>query len=627
MGTTDAMPRDLVLDEIVEALRDGIAVFDASAVLTHVNGAFRTLNPSIADILSPGLEWDRMLIEMVARGCFAPSIRERLQWMESRLDPDERPLPPLIVEMRNAGVHEFTVRQTARGGFVLTQSDVTARSQADEDEREADALLRQVMEACPAALVMSRITDGQIIYRSPAARDLLGPGRNAGAHFVSATERADFVTDLLPEGRIDEMTLELERTDGSQFPALVSARLIEYRGEEVVVSSVVDITKEVALRKTLSQQRERIFQAEKLSALGELLAGVAHELNNPLSVVVGHSLMMREEADDPNTIARIEKIGDAAERCAKIVKSFLAMARQQKVDATSVSLSSIIDAACETITSDTSLNSPELIVEIPSDLPPILAERGPLEQVFGNLLVNACQAMQSSGTGKRITLAARLLPGGESIGIDVVDDGPGIPGNIGKRVFEPLFTTKPAGQGTGIGLAFCHRVIHSHGGTIELLPAEQGAHFHITLPVARGESAVTKAGAVSSADREGCILVIDDEQDVADLISEILKREGYTVEVASSGEEGLELATAHDFDGILTDMNMPGMGGRGFFEALQRRRPEFVGRVAFVTGDTMSPSVREFLDGTGSRYLEKPIAPQDLRDLVRALIAGGNDNG
>jgi signal transduction histidine kinase/ActR/RegA family two-component response regulator len=624
MVATELSSDPRLLDEVVDALRDGVALFDASARLIHANEAFKLLNPKLADVVIPGMEWDNLLIEMVARGAVAPSTRERLQWMESRLEPGEDSIPPLTVKMRESGVHEFTMRQTSGGGFVLTQSDVTTRSQSDEDEREADALLRKVMEACPAALVMSRITDGQIIYRSPAARDLLGPGQNAGNHFVSRTERGDFVTALLPEGRIDELTIELRRTDESCFPALVSARLIEYRGDDVIVSSIVDITKEVALRKTLAQQRERIFQAEKLSALGELLAGVAHELNNPLSVVVGHALMMREETSDPQTIARIEKIGDAAERCARIVKSFLAMARQQKVDAKPSDLATIIAAARSTFMPE---NAPEIIIELPDDLPFVLAERSQLEQVFGNLMLNASQAMVTSSTGDRITLTARLLPGGESIGIDVVDNGPGIPAEIGKRVFEPLFTTKPAGQGTGIGLAFCHRVIHSHGGTIEIMPSDEGAHFHITMPVAGAMTRPADEMSAHGNGGEGHVLVIDDEEDVADLISEILKREGYQVDCAPSGEEGLELATTHDYDAILTDMNMPGISGRGFHEALGRRRPALLGRVAFVTGDTMSPDVRDFLDQVGCEFLEKPIAPKDLRELTRRVVAGVKGRG
>ena len=333
---------------------------------------------------------------------------------------------------------------------------------------------------------------------------------------------------------------------------------------------------------------------------------------------------MREEASDPQTIARIEKIGDAAERCARIVKSFLAMARQQKVDAKPSDLAAIIDAACSTFMPE---NAPGVTIEMPDDLPRILAERSQLEQVFGNLLLNAAQAMETSGKGDGIVLRARLLPGGESIGIDVIDNGPGIPAEIGKRVFEPLFTTKPAGQGTGIGLAFCHRVIHSHGGTIEIMPSDEGAHFHITMPVA-GETRRSAADTSAQGNGgEGHILVIDDEEDVADLISEILKREGYQVDCAQSGEEGLELATTHDYDAILTDMNMAGISGRGFHEALGRRRPELLDRVAFVTGDTMSPDVRDFLDHAGCEFLEKPIAPNDLRELTRRVVAGVNSRG
>ena len=424
------------------------------------------------------------------------------------------------------------------------------------------------------------------------------------------------------------MSLTLRDTDGNTFPSLVSARLIEYRGYDVVVSSLVDISKEVALRKRLASQRERLFQAEKLSALGELLAGVAHELNNPLSVVVGHALMMREETTDPETLRRVTQIGDAAERCTKIVKSFLAMARQQDVDAEPVSFADILLSARSSLEQAGGELSIDVVEELQPDLPRIQGDASQLEQVFMNLLLNAEQAIADVSTKGKIVISAHLGPEEEMITVDVQDNGPGIPDDIGARVFEPLFTTKEVGKGTGIGLAFCHRVINSHGGTIEIMPSESGAHFRIILPTANKEaaSALATPNAGGLVQRQCEVLVIDDEEEVANLIREILERAGYTVRIANSGEKGLDCVKGQNFDAILTDMNMPGMGGQGFYETIAREYPEACETIAFVTGDTMSPKVRNFLDRTSTRYLEKPISPAELRSLVANIVGASTDD-
>ncbi|SLK02867.1 hybrid sensor histidine kinase/response regulator [Novosphingobium mathurense] len=609
-----------LIGEVIDALPDGLAIFDDGARLVQANRRFRELNPLVAELVEPGLDWGLLLFEMAARGAISARSREALESMEMRLGDDERAQPPLELETRQGMIHALTMRQTATGGFVLTQSDITEARQREESDREADALLREVLEACPANLVMARIGDGQIIYRTPAARELLGSGRDFGAHFASRGQRADFITALLPEGRVDEMRVDALRPDGDPFPCLASARLIDYRGEDVVLYSMVDISKEAALRKTLSEQRERIFQAEKMSALGELLAGVAHELNNPLSVVVGHALMMREEASDPDTIRRIEKIGSAAERCTGIVKSFLAMARRQNLKVEAIDFATAIRDAIDTLEQGTGALTAKVELDVAPDLPPLQGDAGQIRQVFMNLVANADQAIRDGG-GSRITVRAREEPGGASLTIDVIDDGPGISTDSAKRVFEPLFTTKAPGQGTGIGLAFCHRVVNAHGGTIALMPASKGAHFRITLPLAEPESEspheVERPEPVAATGR---VLVIDDEKDVSDLIREILRKEGFQVDSAASAERGLALARSGSYRLILTDLNMPGMGGRGLFETLSGERPEIAERVAFITGDTMSPEVRAFLDRANRPYLEKPVAPRDLRGLVTTML-------
>jgi two-component system NtrC family sensor kinase len=203
--------------------------------------------------------------------------------------------------------------------------------------------------------------------------------------------------------------------------------------------------------------------------------------------------------------------------------------------------------------------------------------------------------------------------------VKVEDNGPGIAEDIRSRIFEPFFTTKEVGTGTGIGLAFCHRIIEAHGGTIRVA-SRPGVYtaFFVRLPAtprARpaeiGEPAVAASGL--------SVLVIDDEPDVADLIAEVLRGEGHGVSVANSGEQALEQMAKRPFGLILSDLNMPRLSGAELHERLSAANPEFVSRLAFITGDTMSSKTRDFLDGSGRPCLEKPIRPDALRHLVAAF--------
>ncbi|WP_138471395.1 ATP-binding protein [Poseidonocella sp. HB161398] len=613
-----------LLGDLMDTLSEGLAVFDENAVLLRFNAAFRQMNPAIADILAEGLEWDILLREWVLREGLPAETGERLSFMEARLAEGDWMVTPLEFDAGERAC-ELVLKSTAAGGLVLVQSDITERRAYEENARAADQLVRQVLESCPANIIMARVGDGEVIYRSPAAAELLGTAQRTHAHFASRDERADFITALLPEGRVDDMAVTGIRADGTRFPCLVSARLIPYRGEEVIVSATVDISKEVELRRKLADQREQIFQAEKMSALGELLAGVAHELNNPLSVVVGHALMLREESIDAEALRRVGKISDAAERCTRIVKSFLAMARQQPAQLVPVDLAATAELALDALRGSAEGIRAEVETAIAPDLPMVRGDAQQLGQVVINLVANADQAIRDSGTGGRIRMSLRAVPGQDMVELAVSDDGPGIPVALRTRIFDPLFTTKPAGSGTGLGLALCHRIVTAHAGRIQVAARPgPGAEIRVSLPVTRELEAAEAAGNGAEAPApRGRILVIDDEEDVSDLIREILERDGFEVTVAASGEAGLELALSRDFALILSDLNMPGLDGRGLYERLLRDRPGLARRTGFVTGDTMSPQARGFLDGAGRPCLEKPVSPGELRRLARTMLGEG----
>ncbi len=612
-----------MLEEVIDALTEGLAIFDENAVLLRFNAGFSEMNPAVADLLAEGLDWSILLREWVMRGGLSAGDAERLSFMEARLAGGDWMVTPLEIEAGDR-VTEILLRSTAAGGFVLVQTDVTERRAFEETERAADQLVRKVLESCPANIIMSRVGDGEVIYRSPAATELLGSAEHTHAHFASRAERADFITAVLPDGRVDDMPVTGIRADGARFPSLVSARLIQYRGEDVLVSSTIDVSKEVELRRRLAAQREQIFQAEKMSALGELLAGVAHELNNPLSVVVGHALMLRDEDIGEDVLRRVEKISDAAERCARIVKSFLAMARQQPARLVPMDIAETVETAVGALSQSAEGLGAEVSLDIAPDLPPVRGDAHQIAQVVINLVTNADQAIGESGTGGKIDITLTHDAGAQMVELRVADDGPGIPKGIRSRIFDPLFTTKPVGSGTGIGLALCHRIVTAHSGAITLAEGGQGATLLVRLPTTEADAvnAPSQKDAENSAGR-GAVLVVDDEEDVSDLIREILVRDGFEVTVANSAEAALDLLAGQDFALILTDLNMPGLGGRGFYERLLRDRPAMARRMGFVTGDTMSPQARGFLDGAERPFLEKPIAPDELRRLARTMLEGG----
>ncbi|MDA4845724.1 hybrid sensor histidine kinase/response regulator [Hoeflea poritis] len=723
--------RDMLRDAI-ESLSEGFALYDEDGRLVMFNTRYREMNHAVEDLLEPGLDWEILMRETARRGVYADAIGREDEWISARIENGIEYIQDYELKHTDGTYYAVSVHPTKLGGFVVTRTDITARKQAEIAERDGDLLIRQVLEASPAPVVMARVGDGEILYRNPAAIELFGKRENATEYYCSIDDRADYITTLLADGRVDDYKLTLINRDGEEFPAAtygriadykgeevvvtttidltgqneaealirkvleacpvpvqmtnaetgrllfrspettalfgpvemageyyvnpqdrdeyldilrktgsiyehkiqltnakkepfwgsISARLIEFRGEQVVVSNTRDLTDELALQEELTSQRELLFQNEKMSALGELLAGVAHELNNPLSIVVGHSLMLREEAHEPETIKRIEKISGAAERCAKIVKTFLAMARQQPAKMENTDVNAVITTAVDVAGYGKKDEGLEIVCDLSQNMPEIVADADQITQVIINLIINAEQAILAAGEGNRISVATGSGKTGDTVEITVTDNGPGIPKNIIARIFEPFFTTKDVGDGTGIGLAFCHRIIHSHGGHIWADPDFRGgSRFVISLPAgAPGTDEDTAAGD-SARSRAGVrALVVDDEVEVAELIAEILKKEGFRVTLAHSGDEAVERLGEERYDLLLSDLNMPSLDGRGLYETIRDRHPYLIDKTAFITGDTMGAASQSLLRESQRPHLEKPVSPAELRELVYGIL-------
>lgn len=401
--------------------------------------------------------------------------------------------------------------------------------------------------------------------------------------------------------------------------AVDNARLLEEARQSA--KRLQEVVEDQRVRLTLAQQQ--MIQAEKLSALSQVVAGVAHELNNPLSVVAGQTALLRQKVGDGQLAERVEKIAQASERCARIVRNFLTLARQHPPERQQVRLNHVVREAVELMAYPLRVDDVEVTLDLAEDLPVIWADPNQVHQVVVNLTTNAHHAMRETKPPRRLTLATRYDPGQGRLSLKVADTGPGIPTELKGRIFEPFFTTKPTEQGTGLGLSICNGIIEGHGGTIrvESQPGH-GATFLIELPIGESPRATPPVQATASSPpiRGRTILVVDDEIGVAEVLADMLSADGHHVETAANGAMGLDKLQKRSYDLILCDIKMPELDGPGFYREVEARYPGLRERFIFLTGDTLSPKTREFLKQTGASCLSKPFALAEVQRLTQQVL-------
>jgi len=357
--------------------------------------------------------------------------------------------------------------------------------------------------------------------------------------------------------------------------------------------------------------------------MGHLLAGVSHELNNPLSVVLGQAALLYELHPSPDITARTRKIIQAAERCVRIVKNFLALARQHPPERQSVQLNQVIQEAVELLAYQLRVDDVEVDLRLADDLPTLWADRDQLYQVVVNLISNAQQAMHNTRVPRRLTITTQADPGLAHIVLEVADTGPGVPPALRQRIFEPFFTTKPPGVGTGLGLSLCHGMVTTHGGTIQVESRPgAGAVFVVHLPIttARGASPAVFPLEPLSALAGKKILVVDDEPEIAGLLREMLSVDGHQVEIAANGVIALQKLREQTYDLIMSDLRMPRLDGPGLYRALEQYYPELRRRIIGITGDLLSPELQGFLERTAVPTVSKPFSWEEVRRVVQQVL-------
>jgi PAS domain S-box-containing protein len=515
---------------------------------------------------------------------------------------------------------------------VTFEIDITERKRIQQALSDSEQLHRLLVDLAPYGILLH--DEAGIRFINPGGCRILGasgPDAIVGRHYVEFVAEADRgaaqarLTKMLRGEAMKQAERPLITLDGRSIVVASSGVPVTRGDQRLALVIFADITETKRAEEEIARQREALHQAEKISALGSLLAGVAHELNNPLSIVVGRSAMLEAADLDPGIAAAVASIRTAAERCAKIVKTFLAMARKQAPTRLPVRIGDLVQSALELLGYGLESTGIRVTTQLPSDLPQTMADPDQLTQVLTNLITNAQQAMTAWSGKRELVIAAEHERRHGQLKIIVHDSGPGIPDEVRSRIFDPFFTTKQAGGGTGIGLAVCRGIVEAHDGTITAGVAPGGgASFVVTLPVVGtlGAAARVEPQAEAHAGRPGRVLIVDDEEDIRHMLAEILAADGHVVEEAANGWQALERLSADRFDLVISDLLMPQLDGQGLYEEVCRRDPRMASHLLFITGDTLSAAARTFLQRVHRPAIEKPFAPNEVRRVVRAALDG-----
>lgn len=537
---------------------------------------------------------------------------------------------------------EWLVPQPIGDGPILLMGvarDLTELRRRADEAQHAEQLKSSIVDHALAAMVT---TDrrGCIVEFNPAAEAMFGRtraqavGRNVAEVMIPERLRAAHEAGMArmaaggaPRVMGRRLEMEAQRADGSEFPIEMVLWRTDVAGEGFYTASINDLSERRQAEQTIERQRDALRQSEKLTAMGSLLAGVAHELNNPLAIVMGRASLLQEKLQDRELAEDAVRIREAAERCGRIVRTFLNMARSKPSRREPVAINELVIAAAELLQYGLRSHGIELRLQLAQELPPVMGDADQIGQILLNLIVNAQQALSQAPSPRRLHISSGVEPRRQArephVWLRVQDNGPGIPTALRESVFEPFFTTKPDGLGTGLGLAVSRSVAREHGGELRLEDGEPGASFRLSLPIS-GAAAEPPAPAAPAPLEEGHarLLVVDDEPEIADLMRAFLESAGYEVATAESGQVALALLDEARFDAVVSDLRMPDLDGAGLYRALRQSHPRLASRLLFVTGDTLSPGAHGFLAETGCGHLDKPFTKADLLSAVQRLLDG-----
>ena len=494
-------------------------------------------------------------------------------------------------------------------GTVATLRDITDPKRAQDTLARSEARYRHLVESASDAIV-TLDANGRFTTVNHAAENISGYKREelVGQWFAPMLPDDDLPKALghfqqALAGETGLFETQFYRKDGET--RIISVTYSTPQKDEEVLCLIRDVTDQKMLQ-------EQLIQSEKMSAIGQLVSGVAHELNNPLAGISAFAqLLLAEKRFPPDQRTAAETIYSEARRASRIVQNLLTFARQHKAEKVPTAINQVLDDTLELRGYELRVRGIDVRREYDESIPDTMADAHQLQQVFLNLITNAEQAMEQKEGHHRLTVSTRK--NGDAIRIEVEDTGAGIPANLIERIFNPFFTTKPTGSGTGLGLSISLGIVREHEGKIWAENSSQsgsGARFVVEIPITEprtsGEHAAVAHVEAPSSDSLR-VLVIDDEASVRVSLQRYLAAKGHQVETTASGEDGLLRLKATKYDAVILDMRMPDLSGEQLYERLRSNDPTHAERVIFTTGDLVNEQMRRFLDGTGRPCVAKPF--------------------
>jgi PAS domain S-box-containing protein len=624
---TSERQSEIRFTELFAALREGI-------FLSSPDGELLDVNPALVRML--GYESKQDLQSMNLRDVYLdPEQRDSL--VREVLDKNAIEDRAIVLRRKDGrAIHCLISSAATRDttGCVLriqgTIVDVSERRQMEVHLHKEQEFVRSLVASFPDVIAVLDLT-GVYTFMSPLVQDVLGRpatdflGKSLGdsVHQDDAAKlRSTFQKVALGQGTDSQFEYRTKHANGTWRVLRASASPLYDAGGKI--SGVVASARDVTESKRTEQQAS---QKEKLAAMGEMMAGVAHELNNPLTAILGISDLIRERAVDESMRHQIDTVLKQARRAATIVQNLLVFSRPSILKQTKVQIDLIVKQALDA--QRPSLQQKKINVEFYAapGLPPIEGDPKLLVQGFSNLISNAEQAIGVSRDSGSLRISAALKDG--KIALDFSDDGPGIaPENIGK-IFDPFFTTRRPSGGTGLGLTISQAIVKEHGGKIEVESTPgAGATFRVLLPVAVEEPSPPAIGArgfvpspSGSAELRGhSVFVVDDEESIREIVQEGLAARGMIVEGAASSEEALVHLTTHQYEFVLCDFNLPGLNGEQLFDRVRSHAQGAGPRFVFMTGALFDPAQIAKFEKRGASVVQKPFHVAALATLLTQLL-------
>lgn len=609
------------LRQTLDTLPVGVFLTDAAGQIVWHNAASERIWDSVRHV---GPErYDEY------RGWWAESgerVRSE-EWAAARALRGED-IPGEVIDIESFGGVRRTIlnsaapMRTASGkvtGVVWAQQDISELRALEAEHRTLGSALERLSEG-----IVLLSVEGEVQYANLAWRKMLGlEAGTTDIHlrdFVSdpetVREQESNLRTAAETGRWAGRVWRRRKSDGELMPLDMFIGRVEgaHRERSVLFGIVRDATEQI-------KQERQLRRAERLAGVGTLVAGVAHELNNPLQAILGFTELLILDARIPEHREDLEIIAREAGRMARIVSDLRQVARSTQDEGATKLPIDLNDAVRHVLqVQDYRLRTQNIEVEadLGTNLPEVLADRPQIEQVVLNLVVNAMQAMTAHAERGRLTLRTR--PSARGVALYVSDDGPGIPLPHLEQIFDPFFTTKAPGEGTGLGLSLVHSIITEHGGEIRVDSGlGEGTTFRVDLPRTLEPAGPPNAGEAEPVPQPSLrVLVVDDEAAIRRLLVRFLERGGHSVDEADEGGAALALIERGEYDLILSDLRMPGVGGEALLERLRERG--LSDRVVFLTGDQSDAVAR--LQVAGVPVLHKPIQLHEVARAVAEFVPG-----